>query len=85
MTNLEYIRLHATDNDIAFMFSQIAGFNFINFDEGFTDEIYNVLNNYIHEATMNKTILGKHDCVRAINRFLSLKYDEKEWKRLINL
>lgn len=85
MTNLQYILSKATDNDIAVLFSQIAGYNFFNFDEGFADELYFVLHNYLCECGVNKKNDLENSPVRAINRFLSLRYDEKEWKRLADL
>lgn len=85
MTNLQYILSKSTDNDIALLFSQIAGYNFFNFYEGFADELYFVLHNYLHECGVNKMNDKVNNPVRHINRFLSLQYNEKEWKRLADL
>lgn len=85
MTNLQYILSKATDNDIAVLFSQIAGYNFFNFDEGFADELYFVLHNYLNKCGVNRMNSKSNNPVRHINRFLSLQYNEKEWKYLADL
>ena len=85
MTNLQYILSKATDNDIAVLFSQIAGYHFFDSGDDFVDELYFVLHNYLYKCGVNRMNHKSNNPVRHINRFLSLQYNEKEWKYLADL
>ena len=77
MTNLEYILLNASENDIANIFS-CAFFNSLAKDRtDFAEKIATVITGFM--VSRNDYYMAKE--TRLINVFLSLQYNENDWKK----
>lgn len=77
MTNLEYILLHASDNDMANILQMAFGYRNSRMHTELSDRIQNAILNYC----MDRRDYNYACKTRTINVWLSLQYNADEWDR----